>query len=771
MESRNQSLTVGEWLVEPKLNRISRADRHVSLRPQTMDLLVYLARGRGQVISADELIDDVWNGVIVGSGSVYNGINELRQAFGDDLHDPEYIETIPKRGYRLIAPVVFGDQGEAERPAGPGRSGAPVVGARAWLRAGRATQIMSGLLVLALVALIYQLARTPEPPAMPGPLIAARSIAVMPFKDLSPGDDQEYFTDGITEELLNTLAGVEGLKVAARISSFYFKNREPSVGEISKALGVAHILEGSVRRAGNRVRITAQLIDAGNGFHLWSQTYDRELADIFAIQDEISVAIVDALRDKLDLGRGDIGDPKAAKAVNPGAHTEYLLGRNRMNQRTVDAFKAAIQHFRKAIGLDESYAPAHANLAITYGLLANYEMSPRDQAYEMAKPFAERAMELDPDLAEAHAAMFFMQFLKDIHDPDLKYLNRAIALNPSYMDARMWKGGELSWRHRIEEGMSFQDSSLKIDPLSIIHNINLAANLLEVGRRDEAKVVAERMKSIDFGWGQSAIADIAYARGDLPGAVEAYLSGLKNTPKHGPLIFGLAAVFSELGLGTEAQGIGRHPLAAYFINKDRGNWSLVLKIAREGLEGAGETTFFIPALAEALYFNRDFEGAVTYYDRILPANSAPGYIPRFLQNEGYVFYAAALREVGNPPTAKVVFGEALKSVAGRQAAGHVNGLFYHLKGLTLLYQGRIDDALDALEQAFDAGNRNNWEFAAPLLDPVRDHPRFVALAAKYETARQQNRASAVALICGANLPDIDWSPLPQTCEGRMTDDR
>ena len=744
---------VGEFVVEPRLNRISRGSEHHTVRPQAMDLLVYLALRKGQVVSADKLIDDVWDGVTVSSGSVYNCINELRAAFGDDPHNPVYLETIPKRGYRLIAPVRFFEEQDDDSSAQAAISTKSKPDRRRVMG-------LAGLLALALVAVFYQLTKEATIPGLP---VAKRSIAVLPFKDLSPDGDQEYFTDGITEELLNTLAGVDGLQVAARISSFYFKDARPSVREIGQTLGVAHILEGSVRRTGDRIRITAQLIDADSGFHLWSQTYDRELGDIFNIQDEISVAIVDALRDKLDLGSGEIGNPKASKAVNLEAYSEYLLGRHRMNRRTPDDFDAALEHFQNAMKLDESYAPPYANMAITYGLLFGYTDLPQDEAFELAKPFANRAIQLDPELAEAHAAMYYLEFISNTPDPDFKYLNRAIALNPSYMDARNWKAGELERWHRIEEAFALNEASLKIDPLSIIHNINYGNNLLQLGRRDEAKAVAERLQSIDSGWGQRITGNIAYAAGDLAAAIEAYLSGLRSVPRHGPLIARLALVLSELGLGGEAGRLFPHPRTVYYNSRNRGDWALVLNFAREGLEEAGDADFYIPALAEALYFNRDFEAAAIYYDQILPEDPAPGYIPRYLLDEGYIFYAGALRAIGGLPRAEEVFEEALNIIAARGRGGYVDGPFFQLKGQTLLYQGRIEEALDAFELAFEAGYRHPWEFAAPLFDPLREHLRFLALVGKYETAGRENSAAVLALICVEDLPDFGWQPLPETC--------
>ena len=581
------------------------------LEPRIMSLLVALVADKGEVITRNELIDTVWSGAAGADQSLNQAVSRLRSVLGDSPFEREFIETVPKRGYRLIADIALlephksvEDAQAAEEKTDSEKRQTAAVRHDGTSRPEQSIDrrrllAVAAVLVGVILAVIYQLARTTGPAEGPDPLVFTRAIAVLPFTDLSPGGDQAYFTEGITEELLNTLAGVEGLQVAARISSTYFGGREPGVREIGQVLGVAHILEGSVRRDGNRIRITAQLIDADSGFHLWSQTYDRELGDIFTIQYEMSVAIVDALRDKLELNRTEIGEPRAARAASSEAYTEYLLGRHLMNQRSPEALKAVIRHFERAIEIDESYAPPYANMAITYGLLTYYEGSPKDEAYELAEPFAERAMELDPGLAEAHAAMYFMQSLKNIRDPNFKHLDRAIALNPSYMNARNWKINELTRWRRLEEAMALREASLKLDPLSPVHNFHLVQNLLETGRRDEAKAVAERMKSFDFSWGQRFTGDIAYARGDVPAAIEAYLIGLKSVPQQGPLTLRLAVVLSELGFGAEAERLYPHSRTAHSSSRNRGNWILARKFAREGLESGRDNSYFIPEIDAA----------------------------------------------------------------------------------------------------------------------------------------------------------------------------
>ena len=226
------------------------------------------------------------------------------------------------------------------------------------------------------------------------------SIAVLPFENMSGDPEQEYFSDGISEELLNVLSKLPGLRVVARTSSFQFKGENRDIIDIGRQLNVAFVLEGSVRKAGPQVRITTQLINASNGFHLWSETYDRELENIFAVQDEISAAIVESLKDHLGLQVE--AAPRVIAAANIEAHDAYLRGRYLIAQRTKASVEGAIREFEKAISLDPDYALAHAELAIAYQL--GYLDITYTEAIARAAPHAERAMALEPTLAEAHAA-------------------------------------------------------------------------------------------------------------------------------------------------------------------------------------------------------------------------------------------------------------------------------------------------------------------------------------------------------------------------------
>ncbi|UCC83666.1 MAG: hypothetical protein JSW46_01660, partial [Gemmatimonadota bacterium] len=282
-----------------------------------------------------------------------------------------------------------------------------------------------------------------------------RSIAVLPFADMSPDHDQEYFGDGVAEEVLNVLTRIPDLRVAARTSSFSFKDKGCTVQEIGRELGVATVLEGSVRKAGDRLRITAQLTEVANGFHLWSETYERELEDIFAIQDEIARAITDTLRVTL-LGEQDEPLVKVA-TKDPGAYDLYLMGRHCWVRRYKVGLQTALQYFQKAIERDPDYALPYTGIADVHTILAIYGLLDTAEAQGIAENAAKRAMALDPELPEAHfsTGLIHNSFHVDWDNGDGS-LKRAVELNPNFAAALAWRGMALvDVGARVDEGFEY----------------------------------------------------------------------------------------------------------------------------------------------------------------------------------------------------------------------------------------------------------------------------------------------------------------------------
>jgi adenylate cyclase len=323
---------------------------------------------------------------------------------------------------------------------------------------------------------------SPEVPA------SYESIAVMPFANLSGDPANDYFSDGMAEELLNLLAQVEGLQVAARTSSFAFKGQTVDVREIGRQLGVDTVLEGSVRRSGDRVRITAQLVDATSGYHLWSSNYDREMQDIFAVQDEISAEIVKALRGTLGSRQAPEGLPaRSAPTDSVDAYTVYLQARHQWKRRGAEPVRRSVELFRQALEMDPGFARAWSGLAAAYVVLPGYTGEDPGPYREQANDAARQALARDPNLAEAHAVL--AQLLRDAGDwtgAEAGFFF-AISLDPNDSTVRHWYSLLLGRTGRLSESLEQARKAFELDPASPVINVNLANALLALGYDDQAR--------------------------------------------------------------------------------------------------------------------------------------------------------------------------------------------------------------------------------------------------------------------------------------------
>lgn len=308
-----------------------------------------------------------------------------------------------------------------------------------------------------------------------------QAVAVLPFDDLSASQDQAYFADGVTDELINRLARLQEIRVAARTSSFALREEGAGLREIARRLNVDAVIEGSVRREGDQLRVSVELVDVATGFQIWAERYDRTVNDIFAIQDEISAAIVDALRLQLAPAPSRLGSGTAAVR----AHDFYLLGLARWHARTDEDLRRALEYFEQAIEEDDSYAPAHAGLALTYAVMPAYTDIPVDIAAERGASAAARALALDAQLAEAHAAMGqIAQGLEwNMEAAEMAY-RRAIENRPSFATGHQWHAETLLMMGRLSESRREIETALAIDPLSVSAR-NTLAYLLTVERRYE----------------------------------------------------------------------------------------------------------------------------------------------------------------------------------------------------------------------------------------------------------------------------------------------
>ena len=460
--------------------------------------------------------------------------------------------------------------------------------------------MLAGILLIAgvAVALVSRSGKTADPlaaaivggPAAPGVLAAAPapeqgSIAVLPFADMSPANDQEYFSDGLTEELLNVLAQIPELRVAARTSSFSFKGKNLPVDSVGRALKVGHVLEGSVRKAGDQVRITAQLIDAKTGFHMWSETYDRELKDVFAVQDEISKAVAEQLRLKLAPGE----QLAKQETTSPEAHTLLLKGIAAHRQSTRESFAEAERLFRQAVERDPRYAQAHARLSNTLMLRAYNRHVPLEEGYARARAAAERALALDPKQSEAHAVLGRIADTRDWNFAAAEaHFRRALEANPGDARGRSLRAWLLMRLGKPEEAVREARRATELDPLSMAayNNLgamysyagqpqkaveafeaalalapnavpiasNLALSYSDLNRHADAIRTAERARALDAK-DSFTLASLGYVYGRVGKRAEAEraLAALRGQPDASPYL--IATIYAGLGDRERAFGM------------------------------------------------------------------------------------------------------------------------------------------------------------------------------------------------------------------------
>ena len=487
---------VGNWLVEPSLCRVSRAGRTVHLRPKLIDLLEFLASNQGRMVGKDEILERVWHGEFVVESVLGRSIADLRHALGDDAASPRVIETIPKRGYRLIAPV---------REAG-------------------------------------------GPSVPPAP-----SIAVLPFSNLTPETGQQYFCDGLTEEITSALAAVPGLRVTARTSAFVFRDGVTDVREVGRRLGVSHVLEGSVRRADGELRITVQLIDASDGCHRWSRRFDRPARAVFALQDEVARAVASVL--EVTLLRDREGGRARPHTTNAEAHDSYLRGRYLFAQRTAPALAAAAECFHRAIDRDPAYALGYAGLADCNGHAGFLGHRPPGEAFPQAIAAARRCLELDPSLADGHVALAVGVSLYEWKwDEAEDEFRRAIELAPSHATAHLGYSNLLATLGRAVEAREQIKIARQLDPLSPLMQVCLAMRLGEERQFEPAlqQLQATLAANPEFGTVHLHLARTYWALDRL----EEALTHLRPGAAGFPLALGLmGAVLGRLGRRQEADEV------------------------------------------------------------------------------------------------------------------------------------------------------------------------------------------------------------------------
>lgn len=470
-----RSYEFGVFTVDLPGGELRKNGVRLKLQERPFQLLVCLLERPGEIISRDELRQRLWpDGTFVDfDHNISSAINKLRTVLNDSASSPRFIETVGSRGYRFLADVKRICPAPSSQPTKQQLPEVSIIAATTGSPRQGWWKVVAGIVLIlsVLVAGYFQWVRRTSKSSAP---VARVMVAVLPFQNLTGDPGQDYFSDGLTEEMIAELTRLNQghLGVIARTSVMLYKQSPKPLDQIGRELGVQYVMEGSVRRDSNRVRITAELIQVKDQSHLWAREYDRELNNSLALQSEIAHEIGDEIQISLGEGNG----MKAANRPAPThstasyeAYDLYLKGRYFWNKRTRAGFLQAASYFQQAIAKDPGYASAYAGLADTFGLMSTWYAAPQQEFMPKAKAAALNALALDDSLAEAHASL---ALVAENYDYDWqtaeKEFRRAIQLNPDYATAHQWYAEYLGWQGRFDEALAESERARQLDPMSLI---------------------------------------------------------------------------------------------------------------------------------------------------------------------------------------------------------------------------------------------------------------------------------------------------------------
>jgi len=475
----------GAFAVDVRTGELTNAGQRTPLRDQPLQLLLALLERPGQLVTREELTRRLWPAetFVDFDRGLNKAMNHLREALSDSADHPQFIETLPRKGYRFIAPVTLDAQdGEtAVEAAPPARTRS-----RLWLPTAAAFIAAIGV---AFAVDVGGVRRWIGGRPAAAPHIA--SLAVIPLDNLSGDPEQQYFADGMTDALITDLAKIGSLRITSRTSVMRYKQTKRTIKDIGRELDVDAVVEGTVTRAGSRVRITAQLIQVSTDMHLWAETYERDVSEVLELQREVATDIAR----RIDVVVRPLDRPRV---VQPEAYGLYLKGRYAFYQYTSQGWQRAIEHFTRAIERDPTFASAYSGLADTYVVAGAYDAIPADEALTRGKAAAAKALELDEGLAGAHYALATAHTWYDWDWASAeREFHRAVQLDPNDALGRNWHGGYLSLRRRHQEAIAEHERARDLDPLSLIVNANLGRALYWARRYDEASTQARRTLALD----------------------------------------------------------------------------------------------------------------------------------------------------------------------------------------------------------------------------------------------------------------------------------
>jgi len=719
------------WHVDFASGEVTKDGHTHRLQDQPLQILDELTLRRGEVVTREHLIARLWpTGVVEFDTGLNTAIRKLRGALGDDADEPRYIETLPRKGYRFI-----GQLDSPPRPAdpiGPGFPATPAAAPAATVTGRRASDRRAPIrrLTLGFGSIIAAMVLAVIAWNMPGKLFRADdagavqlpTVVVLPLVDMSLEQNEQALCDGLTEELSNWLAHIPTLRVVARTSAFAFKGRNLDVRNIARQLNATHVLEGSLRRSGDQLRITTQLIEASSGLHIWSKSFNLPIGDIFLIEDTVSRAVADALH--LELAANTTEQWAQRQPEKMEAYELYLLGRARERKRTTEDNIKAADFFRRAIAADPQYALAHVGLAQTLLRSLSLNRAPLEDVTAEAEPLINRALQLSPALPDAIAMKGWLLTEQFKLDEAMPLLQRAIAANPNDAASHRLLGNLYDRRADPKTALERYSNAATLDPLDFLSQVLRCQELVDLDELDDAEAACARARELEPGnlWGPLATSWIARARGDTETALSWINEARKIAPSDGYLSEQLIDLLVTQGRTKEARaslngaGSDFYPLAreANVVIAERGAaglraWLQERKVAETAITGADLTE-----LARLQYVAGDAAAAratLAHAQRIVPLSSADLFDGSQIRHEysAALFHAGIeLQGGGDRIRAMALLRQLDQMLATYEKNGGRHYGLYALRASSLAMQGRKAEAQAALRSEWKHGWRTTW---------------------------------------------------------------
>jgi TolB-like protein/DNA-binding winged helix-turn-helix (wHTH) protein len=741
-QARGAAWQIGAWTADPSDDTLARGAESQKIEPRMMRLLLCLARSAGTVLSQDHLLSEVWGGVVVGPASVYQSVSQLRKVLGDTGTPPSYIETVARKGYRLIAPVRRPESVSLEPLSAPepqSRASVPVVMPEQprwrWLLGAVATVIVA-IATAAFVLWPRLASQTDEP-----------SIVVLPIVDMTVGGTEQPFCDGLTEELSNWLAQIPILRVVARTSAFAFRDRNADVREIGRQLGTTHVLEGSLRRSGNVLRVTVQLVATKDGYNVWSGSYDFSLTDVFQVQEQVARAVADNL--ELRLGKDTAFRLADRRSTSGRAYSLYLVARHHQQQRTKQDNDRAIELYQDAIAADSNFALAQVGLAYAYLNQRFFNNRPIESIARDAQPLLASAAHNAPQLADLYVARGALETELLRKNDALRDLRHAAALNPNSREAAAELGFYYLVSGEPRRALGYYSHAAELDPLDYNLHAQRCLALTDLAEFDSAAAACERARALEpaSAWAYRASSAFEEARGRILDALNWNTAALAHSPdlldsyaERGTwlLTLGLtdrlaanrdAAVAAAGNMRTQFELIWLDLIAAYAAG---GPAAVRALIDSSQLSRSDDPTVLF-ALARAELLADDAQNARALVDRAL---ASPELTSEVLASpwqarigcSNLLIAAAAYQATGDGPAARARLDQLSALLNGLVAAGVRRHGVYGLQAQVAALRGDPDSAMAALQRAAELGWRDVWLAEhEPQYASLRARPDFSAL--------------------------------------------